>query len=88
MTVANAAPGALETHARLIATGGLRVPIAATFSIEQIRTAVELQHRGVLSLVPLITHGAGFDEAPALFARLDGGEPGLLQSVLEFGTTT
>ncbi|MFL6732386.1 MAG: zinc-binding dehydrogenase [Sphingomicrobium sp.] len=49
------------------------------------RTAVELQHQGVLSLVPLITHSAGFDEAPALFARLDEGEPGLLQSVLEFG---
>lgn len=49
------------------------------------RTAVELQHQGVLSLVPLITHSASFDEAPALFARLDEGEPGLLQSVLEFG---
>ncbi|MFL6775185.1 MAG: zinc-binding alcohol dehydrogenase [Sphingomicrobium sp.] len=49
------------------------------------RTAVELQHQGVLSLVPLITHSTSFDEAPALFARLDEGEPGLLQSVLEFG---
>jgi NADPH:quinone reductase-like Zn-dependent oxidoreductase len=40
---ANAAPGALEKLARLIATGRLRVPIAASFPIEQIRTAVELQ---------------------------------------------
>ena len=40
---ANAAPGALEELARLIETGRLRVPIAATFPIEQIRSAVELQ---------------------------------------------
>ncbi|MCM6778474.1 NADP-dependent oxidoreductase [Nocardia sp. CDC159] len=40
---ANAAPGALEELAGLVATGRLRVPIAATFPIEQIRTAVELQ---------------------------------------------
>jgi len=40
---ANAAPGALEKVARLIATGRLRVPIAATFPVEQIRTAVALQ---------------------------------------------
>ena len=40
---ANAAPGALEELARLIAEGQLRVPIAASFPIEQIRTAVELQ---------------------------------------------
>jgi NADPH:quinone reductase-like Zn-dependent oxidoreductase len=40
---ANATPGALEKLARLIATGQLRVPIAASFPIEQIRTAVELQ---------------------------------------------
>ena len=49
------------------------------------RTAVELQHAGILSLIPLITHNARFDEAPELFAKLDEGEPGLLQSVLEFG---
>ena len=49
------------------------------------RTAVELQHEGVLSLTPLITHSAPFEGAPQLFARLDGGEPGLLQAVLEFG---
>lgn len=49
------------------------------------RTAVELQHAGVLSLIPLITHSTGFDEAPALFAKLDRGEQGLLQAVLEFG---
>jgi NADPH:quinone reductase-like Zn-dependent oxidoreductase len=40
---ANAAPGALEELARLVATGRLRVPIAARFPLEQIRTAVELQ---------------------------------------------
>ncbi len=40
---ANATPGALEALADLIATGRLRVPIAANFPIEQIRTAVELQ---------------------------------------------
>lgn len=49
------------------------------------RTAVELQHRGVLDLIPLITHPAPFAEAPELFARLDRAEPGLLQAVLEFG---
>ena len=40
---ANAAPGALEEVARLIAVSQLRVPIAASFPVEQIRTAVELQ---------------------------------------------
>ena len=40
---ANAAPGALEELAGLAATGRLRVPIAATFPVEDIRTAVELQ---------------------------------------------
>jgi len=49
------------------------------------RTAVELQHKGVLSLTPLITHSAGFEDAPALFERLDKGEPGLLQAVIAFG---
>ena len=48
------------------------------------RTAVELQHAGVLDLIPLITHTVPFGEAPALFERLDRGEPGLLQAVLEF----
>jgi threonine dehydrogenase-like Zn-dependent dehydrogenase len=48
------------------------------------RTAVELQHEGVLDLLPLISHVASFDEAPALFERLDKGEPGLLQAMLEF----
>jgi threonine dehydrogenase-like Zn-dependent dehydrogenase len=50
------------------------------------RTAIELQHQGLLDLIPLITHPAPFGEAPELFARLDRGEPGLLQAVLEFGT--
>ncbi len=40
---ANAAPGAIEEIARLVATGQLRVPIAASFPVEQIRAAVELQ---------------------------------------------
>jgi len=40
---ANAAPGAIEEIAQLIATGRLRVPVAATFPVEQIRAAVELQ---------------------------------------------
>jgi NADPH:quinone reductase-like Zn-dependent oxidoreductase len=40
---ANAAPGALEEVARLVAAGALRVPIAASFPIERIRAAVELQ---------------------------------------------
>jgi threonine dehydrogenase-like Zn-dependent dehydrogenase len=48
------------------------------------RTAVELQHAGVLDLVPLITHVAPFADAPAMFARLDRGEPGLLQAMLDF----
>jgi NADPH:quinone reductase-like Zn-dependent oxidoreductase len=40
---ANAAPGAIEEIARLVAAGQLRVPIAATLPVEQIRAAVELQ---------------------------------------------
>ena len=40
---ANAAPGAMEEIARLVAAGQLRVPIAANFPVEQIRAAVELQ---------------------------------------------
>ena len=48
------------------------------------RTAIELQHEGVLNLVPLISHVAPFADAPDLFARLDTGEPGLLQAMLDF----
>ncbi|MWA03638.1 zinc-binding dehydrogenase [Actinomadura sp. LD22] len=40
---ANAAPGALEEIARLVAARRLRVPIAAAFPIGQIRRAVEVQ---------------------------------------------
>jgi NADPH:quinone reductase-like Zn-dependent oxidoreductase len=40
---ATAAPGAIEEIARLVAAGQLRVPIAASFRVEQIRAAVELQ---------------------------------------------
>ena len=49
------------------------------------RTAVELQHEGVLDLLPLITHVVPFRAAPDLFARLDAGEPGVLQAMLDFG---
>jgi threonine dehydrogenase-like Zn-dependent dehydrogenase len=48
------------------------------------RTAIELQHRGVLDLLPLITHTAPFEGAPDLFERLDAGEQGLLQAMIEF----
>jgi NADPH:quinone reductase-like Zn-dependent oxidoreductase len=40
---ANAAPGALDEVARMVAAGRLRVPVAATFPVEQIRRATELQ---------------------------------------------
>ncbi|WUL20219.1 zinc-binding dehydrogenase [Amycolatopsis sp. NBC_00355] len=40
---ANGAPGALEEIAHLVAAGRLRVPIAASFPIGQIRRAAELQ---------------------------------------------
>ncbi|MEU9454195.1 NADP-dependent oxidoreductase [Streptomyces sp. NPDC048277] len=40
---ANAAPDALENIARLVAAGRLPVPIAATYPVEDIRAAVELQ---------------------------------------------
>jgi threonine dehydrogenase-like Zn-dependent dehydrogenase len=48
------------------------------------RTAIELQHEGILDLISLITHVAPFEGAPELFATLDRGEPGLLQAMLEF----
>lgn len=47
-------------------------------------TAIALQHAGVLNLLPLITHVMPFADAPALFDRLDRGEPGLLQAMLAF----
>ncbi|GAA0477119.1 putative oxidoreductase [Paractinoplanes deccanensis] len=40
---ADAAPGAIEEIADLIAVGRLRVPVAATFPVAQIRAAVDLQ---------------------------------------------
>ncbi|OIJ28136.1 NADP-dependent oxidoreductase [Nocardioides luteus] len=40
---ANAGPEALRRIARLVDTGDIRVPIAATFPVEEIRSAVELQ---------------------------------------------
>ena len=48
------------------------------------QTAVRLQHEGRLDLLPLITDEVPFAEAPALFARLDAGDPDILQSVLTF----
>ncbi len=50
--------------------------------------AVRLQHERRLNLLPLITDSAPFEEAPALFARIDAGEPGVLQAVLTFGRFT
>ena len=40
---ANAAPGAIEEIARLVATSQIRVPIAAIFPVDQIRAAVDMQ---------------------------------------------
>jgi NADPH:quinone reductase-like Zn-dependent oxidoreductase len=40
---ANAAPGAIEEIARRVEAGEVRVPIAATYPVDQIRAAVELQ---------------------------------------------
>lgn len=51
------------------------------------QTAVRLQYEGRLDLLPLITDVVPFDDAPALFARLDAGDPAILQSVLRFGET-
>jgi len=45
---------------------------------------IRLQHEGRLDLLPLITDTVPFDAAPALFARLDAGDAGILQSVLAF----
>jgi threonine dehydrogenase-like Zn-dependent dehydrogenase len=49
------------------------------------QTAIRLQHEGRLNLIPLITHDVEFADAPLLFARLDRGEPDMLQSMLSFG---
>ena len=48
------------------------------------KTVIRLQHEGRLDLLPLITDTVPFDAAPALFARLDAGDAGILQSVLAF----
>jgi threonine dehydrogenase-like Zn-dependent dehydrogenase len=48
------------------------------------QTAVRLQHEGRLTLLPLITDVVPFDDAPALFVRLDEGDPTILQSILSF----
>lgn len=52
------------------------------------QTAVRLQHEGRLNLLPLITDMVPFAEAPALFERLDRGDPAILQSVLDFGAVS
>lgn len=49
------------------------------------QTAVRLQHEGRLNLIPLITHSIAFLEAPALFSRIDAGDPDMLQAMLTFG---
>ncbi|MGK9230961.1 zinc-binding dehydrogenase [Inquilinus limosus] len=49
------------------------------------QTAVRLQHEGRLNLLPLITEEVPFRQAPALFERLDRGDPDALQAVLTFG---
>jgi threonine dehydrogenase-like Zn-dependent dehydrogenase len=49
------------------------------------QTAIRLQHEGRLNLLPLITDVVPFEDAPALFARLDSGDPAILQPVLNFG---
>lgn len=49
------------------------------------QSAIRLQHEGRLKLLPLITHAMKYEEAPALFSRIDAGEAGMLQSVLTFG---
>jgi threonine dehydrogenase-like Zn-dependent dehydrogenase len=48
------------------------------------QNAVRLQHEGRLSLLPLITDTVPFEEAPALFERLDKGDSAILQSALRF----
>jgi 2-desacetyl-2-hydroxyethyl bacteriochlorophyllide A dehydrogenase len=52
------------------------------------QSAVRLQHEGRLNLLPLITDVVPFRDAPALFDRLDRGDPAILQSVLDFGSET
>lgn len=49
------------------------------------KTAVRMQHEGRLDLLPLITDTVPFNDAPALFDRLDKGDTTVLQAVLEFG---
>lgn len=47
------------------------------------RTAVRLQHEGLLDLLPLIDHVAPFADAPATFAALDAGAPPILQAIMK-----
>ena len=50
------------------------------------REAIRLQHEGRLDLLPLVTDPVSFAETPVLFARLDGGDPRILQSLIDFGS--
>ena len=76
---ANAAPGALEEIARLVAAGRLRVPIAASFPVEQIRAAVELQAgrhvhgKVVIDLRGLACRVRGFSRARVVKRPMLGG---------------
>jgi len=48
------------------------------------QSAVQLQHEGILNLIPLITHTMSFRDAPELFRLLDAGAPDMLQTMLSF----
>jgi threonine dehydrogenase-like Zn-dependent dehydrogenase len=52
------------------------------------QSAIRLQHEGRLNLVQLITDVVPFAQAPALYERLDKGDPAIMQAVLEFGAAT
>jgi len=68
---ANAAPGALEEIAGMVAAGRLRVPLAGVFPIEQIRRAVELQagrHARGKVVIDLCAAGPRDDERDVVVA--------------------
>lgn len=48
------------------------------------QTAIQLQARGVLNLLPLITHRGTFDDMAALYALLDQQPDQVLQAVVRF----
>lgn len=64
------------------------VAAEATYRWDKMRlwqTAIRLQAEGSLKLTPLITHRAPFEQAPALFERLDEAPQDVLVAMLEFG---